>query len=57
LGSTGAHAARVKQMISGPRPNPANGNTVSGETHRDWIELLGLKTEEEVRTFIASILA
>ena len=25
LGSTGAHAARVKQMISGLRPNPASG--------------------------------
>jgi len=25
--------------------------------HRDWIELLNLKTEEEVRAFIASILA
>ena len=25
--------------------------------HRDWIELLNLKTEEEVRIFIASILA
>ena len=25
--------------------------------HRDWIELLNLRTEEEVRIFIASILA
>jgi hypothetical protein len=35
LGSTGAHEVRVEASEPTPRPNPANGNTVSGETlHR-----------------------